>query len=535
MSKFTLLGKEITFSKAEDNFCDLQFLLWKELDEAKASYDSWYKAQNGIVEVVNNSESFFKKIIESSILTRLYDFLAKEYQLYGISKSEYIRVCSDTSALDPICENAIEIYSEIEEQLQEEIEERAYNEEIRRAGQISFGIGDTLKNAASNAAHGIAKSSGNASSREHANKNKAELYSAVKEPLWDALKESIITTVSNHQDFVNKRTPDTIISYFDRETSDAYLDNAQSIKDKREEFLVEAFKKCPWNYSIHSYVFNTYPSERRNIIGIASHYGVSLTHEIDAVLRAEYAGKAKTDESEALMAKGKIKQMMSEWGVEASVVIDEIEVDCLERLTAGYQNATEERCNELKQQLEKYEACEDNKKPYFERIKNRIEEIWAKEDGEIFDNYLMQANILSPGVIEDGKAYIKEKGRTADADKYFKALETCSLSNIKKARLFHSLNKTNLSMWTFKLLGIVLIVFGWIYAAFVEDLTFFDTLPLFAGIAYQIFYMHIKKKWTIITIKGAVVNPIITLPQKEFNVLCADITKDSNTSNSNSK
>ena len=44
MSKFTLLGKEITFSKAEDNFCDLQFLLWKELDEAKVSYDSWYNS-----------------------------------------------------------------------------------------------------------------------------------------------------------------------------------------------------------------------------------------------------------------------------------------------------------------------------------------------------------------------------------------------------------------------------------------------------------------------------------------------------------
>ena len=137
----------------------------------------------------------------------------------------------------------------------------------------------------------------------------------------------------------------------------------------------------------------------------------------------------------------------------------------------------------------------------------------------------MQANILSPSVIEEGKAYIKENGRTAEAEKYFKALEACTLSNIKKARLFHSMNKTTVSMWTFKLLGIVLIAFGWAYAAFVEDLTFVDTLPVLIGITYQVFYMLIKRKWTVITVRGTVVNPIITLSKKEFKDLCADIMK----------
>lgn len=525
MSKFTLLGKEITFSKAEDNYSDLQFVLWKEIDDARVSFDLWYNSRSSILDVINNSESFFKGVIELGVLTRLYDNLAKKYQLYGISKSEYFLACSDISELGSVCDNAIEIYNDIEEQLQEEIEDRAINEDIRRAGQISFGIGDTLKNAASNAAHGIAKSTGNAGSREHANKKKEKLYRETKEPLWDALKESMVTTVNNYMDYVNRKTPDTILSCFDREASDAYLDNAQKIEDKREAFLIEAFSKCPWNHSVHAYVFNMYPAERKNIIDIACHYGISLSNEIDAVLREEYVGKAKTDETEALIVKDRIRKMMSEWGVETSVVFDEIEVDCLERLTTDYLEATEERCNELKQQLEKYEAREDNKKPYFEKIKKRVEEIWAKEDGEIFDNYLLQANILSPSVIEEGKAYIKENGRTAEAEKYFKALEACTLSNIKKARLFHSMNKTTVSMWTFKLLGIVLIAFGWAYAAFVEDLTFVDTLPVLIGITYQVFYMLIKRKWTVITVRGTVVNPIITLSKKEFKDLCADIMK----------
>lgn len=534
MSQFTLFGKEVMFSKAEDNFCKLQFTVLKEIDEAKEAYIRWYQAQSNITNVLNNCRSFFKETIESGMLSHLYDYLAQEYQLYGIGKSEYMNDCLDISAVDTIQENAIVIYDDIEEQLQNELDERAFNEEMRRAGQISFGLGDTLKNATSNVAHGIAKSSGNANSREHANQRKAKLYKDIKDPLWEALKESILVSASNYQDFVNERKPNSIISYFDRDSSDAYLDNAQSIEDQREELVIEAFKKCPWNYNVYSYIFNTYLVERKNIIGIAVYYGIDLTQEIDAALRSEYVGSAKIDESEALKAKARIKKMMSEWGVESSVVIDELEIDCLKRLTADYENATEEKCNDLKKQLDEYDARTDNKKAYYEKIQKRIEEIWAKEDGEIFDNYLMQANILSAQVVEEGEAYIKEKGRTTDSEKYYKAFENCTLSNIKKARLFHSLNKTVLSTWIFKLLGIVLIVFGWIYAAFIDVLGFIDTLPLLAGIAYQIWYLNIKKKWVILTIKGAVVNPIITLSQEDFKVRCANATQKDNAS-SNSK
>ena len=530
MSKYIFLGKEITFSKAEDNFYNLQVFLWKTLDDYKITYNSWHKTQDNILNVINKSETFFKEIIESELLSHLYSDLAKEYQIYGISKSEYIRFCSDISALNGVCDEVIEIYNNIEEQLQEELDERAYNEEIRRASQISFGIGDTLKNAASNAAHGIAKSSGNSNSREKASKRKAKLYNDVKEPLWEALKQSIVASITNHQNFVNEKCPDSIVSYFDRESSDAYLDNAKNIEEKRKEFLIEAFKKCPWNYEVHSYVFNTFPSERRNIIEIATHYDIDLTNDINTILRLEYTGNAKTNEIEALKAKEKIKNMMSEWGVEKSIVIDEIELDCLERLTSDYKTATEERCNELKQQLEKYDALTDNKKTYFERIEKRIEEIWAKEDGEVFDNYLMQANILSSEAIEEGKVYIKQKGRTADSEKYYKALEACTVANIKKARIFHALNKTTILKWVFKLLGIGLITFGWIYGAMVEELTFVDSLPLLVGIAYQIFYVHVKKKWMTITVKGSVVNPIITIPQKEFKAKCTNIAKEDKSS-----
>lgn len=535
MSKYNLLGKEITFSKAEDNFYELQSFLWEATDKTKKAYALWYEAQGNIANIINNGEHFVDEIINQEVLTPLYPKLAKDYEIYGVGKDEYIRTCMDTSAIDNILKNAIEIYNNIQEQLEAEIEEREFENEMRKAGQISFGIGDSLKNAASNAVHGIAKGNGNASSREAANRRKQKLYKDIKEPLWSSIKDIIVTVITNYQTFVNNQIPGCIAANFSYDNSIAYLDNAKSVPEKRDELIVEAFRSCPWNYEMYKYIFEQYSYERRNILEIAKYYDVSLTDEVDAYLRSEYVGNAKTDENAALIAKAKIKNTMLEWGVERSIVIDEIEIDCLERLTADYKTATEERCNELKEILETYDAHSDNKKSYFERIQKRIEEIWAKEDGEIFDNYLMQADILSSKVIEEGKAYIKEKGRTSDSEKYYKALEACTISNIKKARLFNLLNKTTVSMWIFKLLGIVLIIFGWIYAAFVEELTFIDTLPLLLGVAYQIFYINIKKKWTIITIKGEVVNSIITLPHKEFESKRANSAKESNTYNNNNK
>lgn len=533
MSKYNLFGKEITFSKAEDDFCDLQFFVWKAIEEAKETYEAWHTINHNITKIINNSEDFVSKLIKDTVLEPLYSNLAKSYDIYGVNKVEYFDICLDISSIDEVIEDAIEIYNNIQGQLQDELEERAYNEELRRAGQISFGIGDSLKNAASNAAHGIANSSGNASSREQAEKRMSKLYNDVKAPLWNAIKNSIVTSSSNYQDLVNEKKPDSIISYFDRGSSDAYLDNAKNIKDKREELLIESFQKCPWNCNLLAYIFKTYPDERRNIIEIAKKYRVDLTEDIDHALRLEYTGNCKSNEAAAVAAKAKIKDLMNEWGVEKSIVIDEIERDCLDRLTRGYNTATEERCNELKKSLEEYDATPENKKPYFEKLQQRIEEIWAKEDGEIFDNYLMQADLLSHVAIEEGKAYVKEKGRTADSQKYYQAFEACTLWNIKKARLYNILNRTTASTWIFKLLGWALIAFGWIYAAFVEDFSLIDALPAFIGVIYQCLYSHIKKKWSVITVNGTVVNPIITLPQKEFEAKCTILNQDATSTTNN--
>ena len=531
MSKYNLLGKVIEFSKAEDDFYELQSFLWEAIHKFEKEYVEWYKTQATILNVLNNAENFIVQTMEKIVLIPIYPNLAKKYELYGISKSDYIAACLDISATEDICENAMEIYNNIQEQLQDELDERADNEEWRRAGQVSFGIGDSLKNAASNAAHGIAKSSGDASSRDKANNRKNKLYNDIKEPLWNSIKDSMFATITNYQTFVNEHIPDSIISYFDTEQSYAYLENAKNIEGKREELLVEAFRKCPWNYEVYKYIFEQHPCERRNILEIAAIYDVNLTKVVDTILRLEYSSKAKENEELAVKAKAKVYALMDEWGVKDSPVIDEIENDCLNRLIAGVENADEARCNEIKGQLEKYDALERNKKKYFQKITQRIESIWVKEDGEIFDNYLMNTNILSSSEVQKGVILVQEKGRTADAKKYLTAFQACSeRKNVSKARTYQALSKKESILSLCKYIGYVFIVLGVVLMLVVgfsenldEDssfnLSWSGIIFIAAGAIYQYVISKLKKIWEIITVNGTVINPALTMSKKEFEEL----------------
>ena len=533
MSSYTLLNKKIEFSKAEDNFYSIQVFFWDSLEKSKKEYNKWYDDQKNIPGVVNNIGDFVKLTIKNNVLDPLYADLGKKYELYGISMQAYIDNCLNISAISSVCNEAIEIYNEVVEQLQEELEEREYNEAYRKAGQISFGIGDSIKNAASNAAHGAAKATADANSREKANKQISKLYDDLRNRLWEAISDSNVATVTNYQEFVNSRVPGSIVSHFDKDQSYVYLENAKSVEEKREELIIEAFKKCPWNGDVYEYIFEVYKKERRQLVEISKCYGVDLTKVIDRILSMEYTEKAKKNEDEAIKAKRKIEGLLAEWGVEHSIILDKIETDCLDRLVSDYKTATEERCNELKKLLKEYrEATDKNKKIYFEKIQKRIEEIWAKEDDKVFDNYLKQANILSDSEVKKGIKFIKKKGRTASAEKYITAFEHCNYQNIKKARTYHEINSKRpiLKHLGWGLIGLALILL------FVQENFSFWTqlLPALLGGAYQFYISLLKGEWESITIYGSVINPVLNLSKDDFDVKYAAANyeteqKDNNT------
>lgn len=584
MSKYTLLGKEIVFSKAEDNYYELQAFFTKKIEGLYETYNGWYEMQQGASNVINNIESYFKHNVEELILKPLYPTLAKDYSIFGVSQSEYYGYCLNISKLDDILEDAIEVYNNIKECRDAEIAEREEEEEWRKAGQISFGIGDSLKNAASNAAHSVAKSSGNATSREEANERWRKLYNDMRDPFWDALVDSLNISLTNHMHFVNAKKPNSINADYDKERSEAYLDNATNIPEKRASLLVEAFKACPWNEAVYTYIFKNYPDERKNLIEISKHYGINLSEEITAVFKALYTKEAKGSEQLAIEAKSKIKAIMKDWGISHNVVIDEIENDCLARMIEGLNSANKSRCNDLKSKIKNYDALESNKKSFlkniddrideiekeeltiitigietaneiqcnkmkeeilkidaleknkemfFKKIELRIKQIWAKEDGEVFDNYLMNANILSSCEINEGIKFVQDKGRTDDAKKYLTAFQTCKeRKNVQKARLYQSIGQ---AIYVVKYIGYAFIAIGillLLYIGFSEELTedasfsisWSGVIAIAVGIGYNVLLGNLKKIWEAITVNGKVINPALTMNNEEFNKLSITAT-----------
>ena len=531
MSKYVLLGKNVVFSDAEDNYYELQEFFSKQLSGLYDAYKSWYTTQGGAANVINNIETYFKDTVEKLILIPLYPTLAKKYSIFGISQSEYISICKDISGLYSIRSEAIEIYEDIQACMEAEIAKREEDEEWRKAGQISFGIGDSLKNAASNAAHGIAKSSGNASSRNKANERKSKLYNEIKEPFWDALIDSLNISLTNHMNLINEKVPNSIGADFSKERSEAYLDNAKSLPEKQVELLVDAFKSCPWNSNVYSFIFEHYSDERKNLIAISKNYNVDLTSEIDAAFRALYTPEAKKTEEIAVKVKAEILNIMADWNVKNSVVIDEIETDCLHRIVNGVQNATEEDCNKMKAAVEVYDALDKNKAEFFKMITTRIEEIWAKEDGEVFDNYLMNANILSSYETQEGVKLVQDRGRTEDAKKYLKAFQTCTdKKNVQKARTYQTISKKDSFLSIVKYIGYGFIILGVILLLSVgfsetmdEDTATANSwcgiLSIAAGVIYQRVINKMKKTWEDITVNGTVINPALTMSKEEYERL----------------
>ena len=89
MSSYNLLERKIEFSKAEDDFYELQSFFWESSHKFEKEYGEWYKAQGTILNVLNNAENFITQTMEKIVLTPIYPNLAKKYELYGVGKADY--------------------------------------------------------------------------------------------------------------------------------------------------------------------------------------------------------------------------------------------------------------------------------------------------------------------------------------------------------------------------------------------------------------------------------------------------------------
>ena len=237
---------------------------------------------------------------------------------------------------------------------------------------------------------------------------------------------------------------------------------------------------------------------------LAQKYSVKFSQEeADAILSRYYTDAAKKTEADALTARSQIRAIMKTLGISSSSTLDLLENDCLERVCHNYQNADEAMCNEIIKRIHSFEALDKNKKPFLDKIQARIESIWAKEDGEIFDNVYLNTNIHNQEEVQKAIEFVKEKGRTSSSAKYISALSSCTEENIKKAKKFQA-SITKFFMYAgFAIIGIgiilLLVDMGFILSVAVAGI----------GVVLLSYYYGLKKIYNTLTIDGTIKHPML--------------------------
>lgn len=271
------------------------------------------------------------------------------------------------------------------------------------------------------------------------------------------------------------------------------------------------------NIQIHLTEFNEYDApvqlkkqvvQEKGIWQLASKYAVVfIGEEIELVLKRYYTEEAQKNEQEAQGAKKKIVDIMNVLGVQTSATFDRLEKDCIARICKNLEDADEATCNLMRDKVMQYDALEKNKKEYLDKIQKQIEVIWTKEDGEIFDNVYLNTDIYNQNEINSSIEFIKQKGRTSNAERYVAALQACNEKNIKDARKFQEKGTKNSNT-----VGIVLLLAG-ILCLFMAPPLVFLAVP---GVALMIRYNKLKKNWNILTLDGTQIHSAIKIDNAEY-------------------
>lgn len=616
MLKYNLLGQAVTFEDSAEHYYDLQFAAEKTGSEVSQQFKKWYKQCGNVQSVLDGYLQFAESVIESLVFRPLFSQLA-ECEIYDMDEESYWKRCIRLGESETALETVERQYNAILKQQNAEKEYRA----DRKAGRghyrsytsfhSDYWLRDQaaagMKNLASFAGHSLMNAVGNAGSALSASMDKSALYknSVTQDVLLNGIISDLFTAYYAHMDFLNERKENYVQSVFDEDRSSALFENAKKLPEKEHELLVQAFSLCPWNKALVKYIFIRFPPDRENICAAAQRFSIDLRDSVEDILAQEYDSDAQSSEANALVAKERILKHMREYGVSESATLDRLEIDCLQRLCEGYQEADETACEQLIEKVRQYQAqeklknpffeqlqqriehiwtselkqicqgldaadeasCnlrsekitqhkapEDIKKPFFQKIYQRVQEIWTEEltqcclgyeteseaicesflsaikahkapdelktsflqkvqariesiwsaeDGEIFDNLYMKTDITNPNAVAEAIAYVQSKGRTNSSQKYLDALNACTPKNIENARLYHhtSRYKLYIVLAILSIIGTALLAVTWILA-----------IPLF----YMAWKM--KNAWRLLTINGTMLHPALLSapPQGQF-------------------
>lgn len=393
MSKHVLFDKEIEFSKANDRYYKMFRVCQKATDGAEETFINFYKNSSGISDVLDSYSDFLYTTSLNIAIEPLFKVLL-DLEIYDISRETFEDACWDLSAAEPYYDCIAEKYNEI---VEEEEEARSYRA-MRKATRGKwvgggFGIGGAIKGAvtagAMNAVTGLGHSAvnaiGNIGSSAKSITAQVELYDDERtlRVLINGVRETIADIFSLFMEFVNeyKQNEGEDIWYdgniYDFEKADTLYKNSSLVKEKEKELLFKAVSICPYHYNLLCSIFLTYEEERENIFNIAQFYKLDFSPFFNILIMSMYDEKARKSNSAAYEARIKIKDFMAKYKIEDNDTLNELEQDCLTRISKEYEHLLPEEATEFLDKFVNFDASDRNKSIIIEKFL-----IW-----ELFNKY----------------------------------------------------------------------------------------------------------------------------------------------------
>ncbi len=516
MYQYYLFGKNVEFTAGEIRFYEILKAKTRAMIQAGQEISEWYKRCEGIEEVLKNynqiAVNVLQKLAEEPLMSAL-----RENGVYDISeeyyRKNYLSVDESMAAFSALEER---YYSIVQTQENEE----AYREARKNArGKWvggGFGMGGAIKgalqagvmNTVTGAGHSMFNSAGNMMSSFNAASSKAQLYksSATEELLKEGVAKDVAYAYNAFMNLLNERYKGYVLFSFSSDQSSALLESAKQIPKKREELLVQAFEKCPWNYDVYAYIFQNYPDQRSIMVYAAQDFDVDLTDIYNEIISAVYSEEARESEEAAQEAKKEILSLMEEFQIEENSTLDELECDCLNRLCGDIERMDEEQCEQAKEKIANYDAREKNKEQVLKEIKQRIEKIWSAEDERTFEKLYLEMDVNSAEDKKRVAGIIKNSDRTNSGEAYLKAIEACTPENMKRAKEYQDgklpalLSSAACGFLIEAGLNIFMIKAG----------GFFTLIFLLVGSAFGVLEHLLHSKWNELTVNDTALHPMIT-------------------------
>lgn len=301
MSKYSLLGYELTFGDEVDKFAKVYKEMRREMSKVSQKYETVYRKRESIENVIEGFQDKDGCGVLSQYVEKCYKKLF-DYNIFDLPKETFLsEYCGNLEPALEVCEQVIDLYQSILKDYQQEIKYNEFKKASR--GKViggGFGFEGAMKGMAQAAAinagtgmlYDLRNKRANRKSAENMEERLIELYNEkdVKNALKNGLAECVMCIYYGFMACVNDRCGYTFCLDYDFRKAETMEENARHISDseKRKEILVSALLEVPFRISIYNALLVEYGDINGTLEKISQRFCYEWNYKLVKGKRIDY-------------------------------------------------------------------------------------------------------------------------------------------------------------------------------------------------------------------------------------------------------